>query len=112
MTNAFLAEFDALARDAFVGAGMADSAVYRSTPSAPAVNCTVLVDRSVERADEIGNVVVIGNAVRITAFRDQIAARPPLNAQFVLDPSGANEVLTVGEIERADESRWVCLCRA
>lgn len=48
MTNPFLTTFDDLAMDAFLGAGMADTASYVQTPGALAVTCRVMVDRDVE----------------------------------------------------------------
>lgn len=108
MTNSFLAEFDAIAVDAFLAEGMADAAQYRSTKSAPLVPCLLIIDRTVERSDGLGGVTLIGNQIRVTAFHEHVPARPPAGAQFVV----GDETFTVAEIERADESRWVCLCRA
>ena len=107
MTNSFLAEFDALARDAFVDAGMADAAQYRVSPAGELSPCVILIDRTVVETDEFGGTVIVANAVEVTAFREHIAARPPLGAQFVV----GSEVFTVGKMKKADESRWVALCK-
>lgn len=48
MTNPFLSTFDDDALDAFMNAGIADTASYVPTPGALAVTCRVMVDRDVE----------------------------------------------------------------
>lgn len=109
MTNAFLAEFDAIAREAFGDAGMADRAEYRASPSAtPVPDCIVLIDRQVKQSDGMGGVVFIANCVRITAFRDQIPGQPPIGALFTV----GTETFRVKQYEVGDESRWRVLCPA
>lgn len=108
MSNAFLSEFDALARAAFVDAGMADRAEYRASPTAtPVVDCVVLVDRGMQ---DVGDQARAKNPlITITAFRDQIGGVPAVNAaSFAV---GAESFLVVGIADNSDESRHVCVVR-
>ncbi|MBN8740731.1 MAG: hypothetical protein BGP24_14625 [Lysobacterales bacterium 69-70] len=108
MTNAFLAEFDALAREAFADAGMADRAEYRASPSAtPVPDCIVLVDRGMQ---DVGDAATVKNPlITITAFRDQIGSAPVVNqASFEI---GVERFVVVGIADNSDESRHVCVVR-
>jgi len=49
MSNAWLAEFDAIAFPAFAGSGLADSAEYTPAAGGTATPCTVMVDLAVQR---------------------------------------------------------------
>lgn len=106
MSNSFFSDFDAIASEAFASEGMADAAQYRPTPTAAAVPCTVLIDRTVTEIDSAGNVVVAADLVRVTAFRADIGTQPLRGARFEIDA----EIFTVVSVPARDESRWVCNC--
>lgn len=108
MTNAHLAAMDRRYYQRELAMGRASAGGYRPSKTDSLEDCVVIIDRTVERSDGLGGVTLIGNQVRVTAFHDHVPARPPAGAQFVV----GDETFTVAEIERADESRWVCLCRA
>lgn len=59
MSNAFLAEFDAIAHDAFADAGIADTATYRATaaasPFAHPVRCILDRARATQGFNERGS---------------------------------------------------------
>lgn len=113
MTNPFLSEFDALARDAFADAGSAErdrpgNAVrYIPAPGADPVPCTLYVDRGMQ---DVGDAARVKNPlITITAFRDQIGGVPTVNAAaFVV---GAERFTVVGIADNSDESRHVCVVR-
>lgn len=106
MTNSFLAECDAICREAFKDVSTADRAQY-DDGSGPLVDCDIYVDRTVVRRDESG-VEFIEDGVGVKAFRDQIAARPRRDtSSFVV---GA-ERFVVKRIDEYDESLWICICQ-
>jgi hypothetical protein len=108
MTNSRLAQMDRRywQRQLAIDNAVAGE-IYRAKPGDALSYCVVIVNREVVESDEFGGTIIVANAVEVTAFREHIAARPPLGAQFVV---GA-EVFTVGKMKKADESRWVALCK-
>jgi hypothetical protein len=108
MTNARLAQMDRRFWQRQLAIGNAVSGeIYRARASDALSYCVVIVNREVVETDEFGGAIIVANAVEVTAFREHIAARPPINAQFVV----GDEVFTVGKIKKADESRWVAVCK-
>lgn len=108
MTNPWLAEFDAIARDAFADAGIAErvAATYTPAGSSTPIACTLLIDRGVIPVG-IDPSQVTSPQIVITAYRDQIGAVLARGAKFVL---GA-ETFTVDSIARADESAVQCVVK-
>lgn len=106
MTNPWLAEFDAIARDAFADVELADrvAATYTPAGSSTPIPCTLLIDRGVI---PVGlESVVTSPQIVITAYRDQIGADDPQHgAQFAI---GA-ETFFVDAISRSDESAVACI---
>ena len=89
MTNPFLTTFDDLAMDAFLGAGMADTASYVQTPGALAVTCRVMVDRDVEAfgfdSRTVNSMVVISALVADVGSPRRGAAFVIGSERFVVD---------------------------
>lgn len=106
MTNAFLARFDALARQSFARAGVADAATFKLTPASDPVACTVYVDRGMQ---DVGDQAVTKNAlVTIKAFRDQIQEPRIRQSVFTV----GSETFTVDALaDNSDESMIVCIVR-
>lgn len=106
MTNAFLAEFDAIATAAFADAGMADAAQFVALPLATPIPCTVYVDRGMQ---DVGEMAISKNSlVTITAFRAEIPM-PSINvSEFVI---GAEAFVVADIAANSDESRIVCIVR-
>lgn len=109
MTNARLRAMDKRFYTRALTNGSAELADYVAAEGDdPIEDCVVLVDREGKQGDGRGGVTFVAGLVRITAFRDHVPARPPAGATFTI---GA-EVFRVKQIERFDESRWVCVCPA
>ena len=94
---AFLRDFDAAAVGAFLGAGMADDAVYTAPGGGAGVACRVLVDRDVEDFGDDAAPVSL-RRTRITFQRAEV--EPVAMAQVVI---GA-ETFTLAKRVRFDES--------
>lgn len=89
MTNPFLADFDGLAMDAFLGAGIADEASFVAHAGATAVPCRVMVDRDVEAfgfdSRVAARMVVIGALVADVGSPRRGAAFVIGSERFVVD---------------------------
>ncbi|WP_298580591.1 hypothetical protein [uncultured Luteimonas sp.] len=108
--RAFLQAFDAAAFGTFAAAGIADAAEYLApdaAPGAPAVPCTVLVDRNVEDfGDDIAPVSAF--RTRITFQVSELAAEEG-GVVSLLDAAGlVTESFTLAQRTRHDEgiSAW------
>ncbi len=107
-----LRDMDARITARFRAGGIADSVRY--TPplrGAAAVAATGLVNRSIEAMgfDSRLPTGVIG----VTLFLGELSIRPSIGGRIeVLDALGAvTDTFTVTDIDGADESRVVCLCK-
>lgn len=99
----FLREFDADASDAFMDAGIADTATYKpcGIGSTAIPDVSVLIDRSVAYQDTLSGIV--SYSIQLTAFRSEIGeGNPPKGSTFTV----GEEVFVVDRIEpTSDESR-------
>jgi len=105
--RAFLQDFDATAFEAFLGAGLADDALY-TPPGGAAAACQVLVDRDVREYGE--GATTVGTSYTLVTFR-RSQVDPQRGARVVVDPTGAaNAFLLDAEVKRDESmSRWVVM---
>lgn len=72
MTNAWLADFDAIAHEALAGAGIADTATYTGiTVGAAPIPVRVMVDEDVAQVGDLSRLP--GSWARITLLRADVA---------------------------------------
>jgi len=102
----FLRDFDATAFEAFLGAGLADEALYTPPGANAAVACQVLVDRDVR--DYGNDAAAVGTSYTVVTFR-RSQVDPQRGARVVVDPTGAANAFTLDAEVKRDESmsRWV-----
>jgi hypothetical protein len=82
MSNAFLADFDAIAHSAFADAGIADTGTYTGiAPGATPIPVRVMVDDDVAQVGELSRLP--GTWARITLLRADVAA-PARGARVVV----------------------------
>jgi hypothetical protein len=102
----FLRDFDTTAFEAFLGAGLADEALYTPLGGPAAVACQVLVDRDVR--DYGDDAAQVGTAYTLITFqRRQVT--PRRGGSVVVGPSGDTQRFILDKEVKRDESmsRWV-----
>lgn len=98
----FLQEFDAMAAEAFLDAGLADVAVLTPASGGLPMACTVMVDREAQFYGDVAEVA--GRRVLVTLFFAEVPA-PARGDVLQVGP----DVWRLDALEDADESRsrWV-----
>lgn len=105
MTNPGLASLDDACFAAFLGAGLADAAVFYPDGDGVGIPCKVLLDRSIQFQNQTSGVV--SNATTITVRRAEIGrADPDTDSFFTI---GAETFVVDRLIETSDESRAVLM---
>lgn len=98
----FLQEFDAMAAEAFLDAGLADAALWVPVNGGAPVACTVLVDREAQFYGDVAEVA--GRRVLVTLFLSEVPA-PARGDVVEVGP----DVWRLDALEASDESKsqWV-----
>ena len=112
MTNAFIAEFDLIAHQAFAAAGIADGGTFQSAANGVSLACKVMVNFDPVVA-ALAGVEIIKDQAMVRLLFDGMTVEPRIGDVIVVAGAVGDQRFEVARRVRTDpDGSWVLVCAA